>query len=146
MGLATLEAPRTETLEPPPEFQLDSGRVFTTHPESDERQSEQLSTQARAQVRLLRPRKERNHAVDTSLEPLQEWEGVVEWLEGDTFGARLTDLTSPGEDEFTEFALDEVVLKRRVVERQLAKQRRVTHATIRVLTAQYTLQVAVYSA
>jgi len=46
--------------------------------------------------------------VDTSLEPLQEWEGVVEWLEGDTFGARLTDLTSPGEDEFTEFALNEV--------------------------------------
>ena len=48
-------------------------------------------------------------SASVALEPMQEWEGVVDWVENGEFGARLFDLTSASaEAEETEFSFDEV--------------------------------------
>jgi hypothetical protein len=41
--------------------------------------------------------------------PLQEWEGVVQWVEGDEFGARLTDIAEEGAPEESIFSIREEV-------------------------------------
>jgi len=47
-------------------------------------------------------------ATGRSLIPLEEWEGVVDWVDGDEFGATLTD-ASGTEREFGEFSIEDEV-------------------------------------
>jgi hypothetical protein len=106
MGLLLSEEAWTSTPEPHASLQADAGERLTTHPEG-ERMPAGLTT-ADVNVRLFIGAGDPKPVILASLEPLQEWEGVVEWVDGDRFGARLTDITEPGENEVTDFTLDEV--------------------------------------
>lgn len=86
-------------------LQIEDGAPVTTH--SQVERPRELTT-ADANVRVFATASEVKPVTDASLEPLQEWEGVVEWVEDGQFGARLTDITAPGEDEYGDFTLDEV--------------------------------------
>jgi hypothetical protein len=86
------------------------GRYSSTHPVAEAIRREALPTVVANEVALrafVIPLKTTPSAT-VSVEPIQEWEGVVEWVEEGEFGARLFDLTEPGEPEFTAFSLDEV--------------------------------------
>jgi hypothetical protein len=89
------EPPKTTGLEP-----QSNGHAQGTS-------EDQRSSLARFVTPPIFPPSPNGHA---SFEPLQEWEGVVDWVKGRAFGATLTDLTSPGEaEEEAEFSFDEIV-------------------------------------
>src|SRR4051794_20577564 len=89
-------------------LEMDGGAPSTDRVD-DEMLREALPTSAQNIQRraFVRPAKASPSAV-VAVEPVQEWEGVVEWVEDEEFGARLFDLTDPGEPEVTEFSLHEV--------------------------------------
>lgn len=88
-------------------LQVESAEVVrATHPAVEQPIEERTTLNGR--VRVVLPVKEVKPVVDESLEPIQEWEGVVDWVEGDRFGARLSDITEAGEVEYTDFTLDEI--------------------------------------
>jgi hypothetical protein len=105
MGLVLREEASTREVPHIP-LQIEEEARLTTHPETEQAQAE--LTTAGANVRVFMGAKETKPTVEESLEPLQEWEGVVEWVEDGRFGARLTDITDRGEDESGDFTLDEV--------------------------------------
>ena len=82
----------------------------STHPVVDELLRGALPTvlaRNSSRMAFVRPSKASPEAV-IAVEPIQEWEGVVEWVEDGEFGARLSDLSDSGEPEETEFSLSEV--------------------------------------
>ncbi|MFN0154161.1 MAG: hypothetical protein ACKVUT_07255 [Gaiella sp.] len=110
--VSSIDAVRDVRTDPEPEFLAPRvGRLgpVTTDPEGDQFVNERLVTAGFAKLAGVRyTSRARPYRAPGSVEPLQEWEGVVEWVDGGVFGARLTDLTKTGEDEFAQFELDEV--------------------------------------
>jgi len=81
----------------------------TLHPAGDaDGHTDTLKDEHRLEVRPVRTKLPVKRASRAATEPLQEWEGVVSWIDGDSFGGRLFDLTEPGELEEMEFSVDEV--------------------------------------
>jgi len=65
--------------------------------------------------------------------PLQEWEGVVDWVDGDEFGATLADMTRPDAHELEQdtFSMEEV----RRDDEELVKPGAVFYWTIALVTS-----------